>query len=238
MEGKKIDLKDYDQIKEKYQRLILTESQLNNELDSVLSQSNKIINQLATIDASIEKKLEEIEMAKKTENLINEDKLHQKCKDIIDKFLIDVSQREVGVELQIRIQYNQMKISKTITDDNMTFAKLKEETKVQFGKDANEFFFCDESGSIKAGHSGYIIYSLLSYFFSYIFIRGCVIGFCYLTYRNQYIQALFELAKKRKEEKIADRIKKKEEERKIQEEWVKNNLQQHHDEKEIEMIKF
>ena len=51
MEGKKIDLKDYDQIKEKYQRLILTESQLNNELDSVLSQSNKIINQLATIDA-------------------------------------------------------------------------------------------------------------------------------------------------------------------------------------------
>ena len=148
MEGKKIDLKDYDQIKEKYQRLILTESQLNNELDSVLSQSNKIINQLATIDASIEKKLEEIEMAKKTENLINEDKLHQKCKDIIDKFLIDVSQREVGVELQIRMQYNQMKISKTITDDNMTFAKLKEETKVQFGKDANEFFFCDESGSI------------------------------------------------------------------------------------------
>ena len=90
----------------------------------------------------------------------------------------------------------------------------------------------------KAGHSGYIIYSLLSYFFSYIFIRGCVIGFCYLTYRNQYIQALFELAKKRKEEKIADRIKKKEEERKIQEEWVKSNLQQHNDEKEIEMIKF
>ena len=89
----------------------------------------------------------------------------------------------------------------------------------------------------KAGHSGYIIYSLLSYFFSYIFIRGCVIGFCYLIYRNQYIQALFELAKKRKK-KIADRIKKKEEERKIQEEWVKNNLQQHNDQKEIEMIKL
>ena len=68
---------------------------------------------------------------------------------MIDRFLIDVvSNNQVCPELQIRIQYNQMKISKTITDDNMTFAKLKEETKVQFGKDANEFFFCDESGSI------------------------------------------------------------------------------------------
>ena len=212
---------------------------MNNELQAVLNQSAKLVDQLSNIDSSIDKKLEQIELAKKTENLINEEQLHQNCKEVIDRFLIDVvSNNQLCPELQIRIQYNQMKISKTITDDNMTFAKLKEETKVQFGEDANEFFFCDESGSIKAGHSGYIIYSLLSYFFSYIFIRGCVIGFCYLTYRNQYIQALFELAKKRKEEKIADRIKKKEEERKIQEEWVKNNLQQHNDEKEIEMIKF
>ena len=91
----------------------------------------------------------------------------------------------------------------------------------------------------KVGHSGYIIYSLLSYFFSYVFVRGCVIGCCYLTYRNQYIQTMLDLAKKKKEEKIAERRKRREEEKKIQEEWVKKHLQQNNnDEKEIEMEQF
>ena len=149
MEAKKIDISDYEKSKEKYQKLLLTESQLNSELQVVLSQSAKLVDQLSNIDASIDKKLEQIELVKKTENLINEEQLHQNCKEVINRFLIDVvSNNQVGPELQIRIQYNQMKISKTITDDNMTFAKLKEETKVQFGKDANEFFFCDENGSI------------------------------------------------------------------------------------------
>ena len=55
MEGKKIDISDYEKSKAKYQKLLQTESQLNNELQSVLSQSAKLVDQLANIDASIDK---------------------------------------------------------------------------------------------------------------------------------------------------------------------------------------
>lgn len=90
----------------------------------------------------------------------------------------------------------------------------------------------------KVGHSGYIIYSIISYFFSYVFVRGCIIGCCYLTYRNQYIQTMLDIAKKKKEEQIAERVKRREEEKKIQEEWVKKHLQQKTDDKEIEMAEI
>lgn len=96
----------------------------------------------------------------------------------------------------------------------------------------------------KVGHSGYIIYSLLFYFFAHIFIKGCVIGCCYLTYRNQYIITLSEIAKKKKEAKIAERVKRRrEEEQKAQEDENKNNKNdekktENKDNKEMEMIKL
>ena len=47
MESKKIDISDYEKSKEKYQKLLLTESQLNNELQAVLNQSAKLVDQLS-----------------------------------------------------------------------------------------------------------------------------------------------------------------------------------------------
>ena len=41
-----------------------------------------------------------------------------------------------------------MKIFKTILNENLTFSKLKDETKLQFGKEADEFYFSDENGNI------------------------------------------------------------------------------------------
>lgn len=95
----------------------------------------------------------------------------------------------------------------------------------------------------KVGHAGYIMYSLLFYFFAHIFIKGCVIGCCYLTYRNQYIITLAELAKKEKEAKIAERVKRREEEKKLQEDWMRNDKndekkKENEDNKEMEMIKL
>ena len=47
MEAKKIDISDYEKSKAKYQKLLLTESQLNNELQAVLNQSAKLVDQLS-----------------------------------------------------------------------------------------------------------------------------------------------------------------------------------------------
>jgi hypothetical protein len=76
----------------------------------------------------------------------------------------------------------------------------------------------------KVGPSGYIIYSLIHYFFTYVFIRGCVIGCCYLTYRDQYIQTLRDEEFKRKEKLRQERKKRKDEIQKLVEMNKKDNV--------------
>ena len=149
MENKKITIKDYDAVKQKYAKLLETEKNLNNELNNINEQQKKLVKELADIESSTEQKLEEINKAKLKGSSINQEELHKKCKEAIDHFLIDVyPSNQEGLNLQIRIEYKQMKISKTLTDENMTFEKLKTETKLQFGKDANEFYFTDDEGNI------------------------------------------------------------------------------------------
>lgn len=149
MENKKITIKDYDAVKQKYAKLLETEKNLNNELNNINEQQKKLVKELADIESSTEQKLEEINKAKLKGSSINQEELHKKCKEAIDHFLIDVyPSNQEGLNLQIRIEYKQMKISKTLTDENMTFEKLKTETKLQFGKDANEFYFTNDEGNI------------------------------------------------------------------------------------------
>ena len=128
MENKKITIKDYDAVKQKYAKLLETEKNLNNELNNINEQQKKLVKELADIESSTEQKLEEINKAKLKGSSINQEELHKKCKEAIDHFLIDVyPSNQEGLNLQIRIEYKQMKISKTLTDENMTFEKLKTE---------------------------------------------------------------------------------------------------------------
>ena len=124
MENKKITIKDYDAVKQKYAKLLETEKNLNNELNNINEQQKKLVKELADIESSTEQKLEEINKAKLKGSSINQEELHKKCKEAIDHFLIDVyPSNQEGLNLQIRIEYKQMKISKTLTDENMTFEK-------------------------------------------------------------------------------------------------------------------
>lgn len=138
----------YEKIKEKRDNYIATEANLKKELEKILSEEQKLINQLATIEAQTESQNEEINFAKRHEGSIKEEELHKKCKEAIDFFLKDIYRNKEDLNLPIKIEYQQMKILKSLTDENITFKQLKDETKLQFGKDANEFFFADENDNI------------------------------------------------------------------------------------------
>ena len=105
MENKKITIKDYDAVKQKYAKLLETEKNLNNELNNINEQQKKLVKEQADIESSTEQKLEEINKAKLKGSSINQEELHKKCKEAIDHFLIDVyPSNQEGLNLQIRIE--------------------------------------------------------------------------------------------------------------------------------------
>lgn len=149
MESKPIDINDCDKIMEIYNELLAKETELSKELNSITSTQNKLLSEHSAIETEIERINSEIEKAKKEKSSINEEQLNQLTTKTIDFFLKNVNSVDLTkLNLQIRLEYKQMTIIKTITDENLTFEKLKEETKLQFGKDADEFFFMDKEGNI------------------------------------------------------------------------------------------
>ena len=145
----KIDIKDYNLIKEKYLNLVNEEQKLTKELNDIYEEQSKLTNELAAIEAQTEQKIEDINLAKKIEGPINEEELQKKCSIAVEKFLKDINNENgFGINLPIKIEYQNMKINKTILNENLTFSKLKDETKLQFGKEADEFYFSDENGNI------------------------------------------------------------------------------------------
>lgn len=144
-----MDINDYDRIKKQKVEVAEKEAELEAELSQIEEEQKKYIKELAMLEAKTEKQLEEINLAKREESTVNEEELHKKCKESIDYFLQDIAaDQQFGFSLQIRIEYQQMKIFKNIVDENITFEKLKEETKNQFGKEFDEFFFADENGHL------------------------------------------------------------------------------------------
>ena len=90
----------------------------------------------------------------------------------------------------------------------------------------------------KIGNAGYIIYSLIYYFFTFVFVKGCVVGICYLAYRNEYIRTVDNEEKRKKEELIAQKLKKRNEEQKAKEDSLLKHKETKNEEKDIEMTKL
>ena len=87
--------------------------------------------ELAEIEFQTEKQIQDINRAKIEEGFIKEKQLQKKCKDTVDYFLKDINGNNDDIYesiLSIRIEYQNMKIFKALTDLNITFEKLKEET--------------------------------------------------------------------------------------------------------------
>jgi hypothetical protein len=145
MEDEELE-KQYKLNKEKCIALKERSHKFRNELESVNTNNKKLSEQLARINAETVEKLEIFEEAQKEGNAISVDHLHAECKNAIDFFLNDVTRE--GSNMAIRIEYRNMIISKNILDENMTFEKLKEETKLQFNKEKHEFYFADENSNV------------------------------------------------------------------------------------------
>ena len=153
MSEQKIDVNDYEKIKEEYKTFLIKEKDLEEQLNKLIEEEEKLKKNLAIIVSQTENQIIDINKAKKDEGLINEKELQKKCKETVDFFLKDINPNDDlfninGNNLSIRIEYQNMKIFKSLLDQNMTFEKLKDETKLQFGKEANEFYFADEKGNI------------------------------------------------------------------------------------------
>ena len=83
----KIDIKDYNLIKEKYSNLVNEEQKLTKELNDIYEEQTKLTNELAAIEAQTEQKMEDINLAKRIEGPINEEELQKKCSAAVEKFL-------------------------------------------------------------------------------------------------------------------------------------------------------
>ena len=151
MKEQKINVNNYEKIKEEYSILVTQVNKIENELKNYKNKEKKLVQELAEIEFQTEKQIQDINRAKIEEGFIKEKQLQNKCKEAVDYFLKDINGNNDDIyesTLSIRIEYQNMKIFKALTDLNITFEKLKEETKLQFGKEANEFYFADENGNI------------------------------------------------------------------------------------------
>ena len=147
----KVDVSKYEEIKNQYIAYKNQASKLEEELKNNIEEEKKLTTELADIEASTEEVNININKAKKEEGAENE--LKNKCKEVVDYFLKDINSNMnvdniIGSNLSMRIEYQNMKIFKSLLDPNITFEKLKEETKLQFGKEADEFYFADENNNI------------------------------------------------------------------------------------------
>ena len=126
------------------------ESELKNnvtqydELDQKLIKKNYEIDQL---NEKLQKAINEKDDDKGNNNaLINSVEINKKCSECFEEFFTD-SLYSLGV-LEFEIKFGKIVLFKQINNSSMTFKDLKEETKSQFDREVNEFFFTDEKNRI------------------------------------------------------------------------------------------
>jgi len=110
---------------------------LNHNIENVNENLQKIINENENYDID--------ENGNKI-GIINSEDLRKKCNECFDGFLIDPSNSKG--ELLFEISFGKIVITKQITNHKLTFLELKIDTKNQFDREEDEFFFIDENNRI------------------------------------------------------------------------------------------
>lgn len=150
-------------LEEKYHNLIEKKDLLKNkkndlesELKSNITQYDECDQDLIKINYEIDQLNEKLQKAinekdelnTKDDNkaLINSENIRGQCIQCFEEFFMDSLQSLDDLKFEIR--FGKIVIFKQITSANMTFKDLKEETKSQFDRETNEFFFSDEKNRI------------------------------------------------------------------------------------------
>jgi len=136
--------------------LTLKKTQLENELKNNLTLYEENDQELIKTNFKIEKINEKLQKAindtddlnfkASTKALINNDEIKRKCSDYFENFFID-SEKSLN-KLEFEISFGKTVIFKQISNPNITFGELKQETKCHFDREINEFFFVDEKNRI------------------------------------------------------------------------------------------
>jgi len=140
----------HNNLKEKKKGL---ESELKNNItqyddcDQDLIRINYEIDQL---NENLQKEINEKDYLNSKGNesaLINSEEIKKKCSEFFEEFIMDSHSQSLSV-LEFEIRFGKIVIFKEITNKNLTFKELKEETKSQFDREINEFFFLDEKNRV------------------------------------------------------------------------------------------
>jgi hypothetical protein len=146
--------KKHGECKEVIKGLEEKRTEYKNLIEKKKGERAKLNHKLASINKEIETKKEQIE------NITNEESNTQgkqisfedikiQCNSVINTFIREIPVNNIAqAQLRFKIKYGELNIMRLIEDENMDFLRLKQQTKIQFNKNENDFFFADEKKNI------------------------------------------------------------------------------------------
>lgn len=144
----------YDQVQAALKDLKTKKERLMIDVDNLKSEGNKLNLELVSVNMEIDARKEKIDSIlneggdKGETGNFNLDMMSANCKQVLSNFINDASVEGAKSTLFYKIEYGRLSIMRQVDDENMTFSRLKLETKIQFDKNENEFYFTDEVGNI------------------------------------------------------------------------------------------
>ena len=97
MKEQKINVNNYEKIKEEYSILVTQVNKIENELKNYKNKEKKLVQELAEIEFQTEKQIQDINRAKIEEGFIKEKQLQNKCKEAVDYFLKDINGNNIDI---------------------------------------------------------------------------------------------------------------------------------------------
>lgn len=144
-------LENHKKAIEMIQSLTEKKNKLADEIDMLTVEQDKVVREISKVNNEIEKKQlkidQEVNNPDTNKSGLDLGVLTEKCKEVFAKFVENPGPNS-NATLTFYITYGHASIIRQIEDDRMSFAMLKLETKSQFDKEANEFFFADENDVI------------------------------------------------------------------------------------------
>jgi hypothetical protein len=154
-EKEKQILEDHEKASEILKVLKDKEVDFMTKIDNIKQEMAKLQTEVAVVNSDILTLNEKIESTKNESSTGAKDKkisfeeLKINCANIINTFIREIPPNNINkANLRFKIKYGKMNLERLIEDENIDFHRLKVETKVQFDKSENDFFFTDENGNI------------------------------------------------------------------------------------------
>jgi hypothetical protein len=123
-------------------------------IENKKSDGAKLCYKLATINKDIESRKESIDIITNEESAtqgkqISFEEIKVQCNSVLNTFIREIPFNNIALaQLRFKIKYGELNIMRLIEDENMDFLRLKQQTKIQFNKNENDFFFADENKNI------------------------------------------------------------------------------------------